>query len=73
MTKNNKITVILLLLAILLLLPFTTYLLNRIIKLENKIDVVQTKLDSACEQQTITQGILNAHLNNTLSDDRGGE
>lgn len=72
MTKNNKIMVILLLLAILLLFSFT-YLSDKIIELENKIDTVQTKLDSACEQQTITQGILNAHLNNTLSDDRGGE
>lgn len=72
MTKNNKIIVILLLLAILLLFSFT-YLSDKIIELEDKIDTVQTKLDSVCEQQTITQGILNAHLNNTLSDDRGGE
>lgn len=72
MTKNNKIMVILLLLAILLLFSFT-YLSDKIIELEDKIDTVQTKLDSVCEQQTITQGILNAHLNNTLSDDRGGE
>lgn len=72
MEINNTLKLVLLFLAILFLIGFT-YITEEIEEIADTITKIEQKLELLEEEQSITEGILNAHLTNTLSLDMGGE
>ena len=72
METKNAIKLVLLFLAILFLIEFA-YVTNKIEEILDTITGIEQKLETIQEDQAATQGILNAHLTNTLSLDMEGE
>lgn len=70
--NENMLKVILLFLAVLFLIGFT-YLTEEIEEITDTITKLEQKIEILEEDQSITKGILDAHLTNTLSLDMGGE
>ena len=70
MMNNNEYVIIILFLIILSSLFCNTI---RMKKIKSDMNSIQKKLNVVCEQEAVTQGVLSSHINNTLSDDRGGE
>lgn len=72
MEINNTIKFILLFLAILFLIGFA-YITDEIEEIADTVTKLEEKIEILEEDQSITKGILDAHLTNTLSLDMGGE
>lgn len=69
--NENMLKVILLFLAVLFLIGFT-YLTEEIEKITDTVTKLEQKIEILKEDQSVTKGILDAHLTNTLSLDMGG-